>query len=82
MGKKRKKYDFDDDAAMRAVDFFSECLVHVKGKLSGQPFELLDWQKLIVFELFGWKRVSDGTRRYRKAYIEVPRKNGKSTLTE
>lgn len=78
--KKKKKYDFDDDAAMRAVDFFSECLVHVKGKLSGQPFELLDWQKLIVFELFGWKRVSDGTRRYRKAYIEVPRKNGKSTF--
>jgi len=61
------------------VEFFEQCLVHVKGALAGQPFELMDWQKRICLDLFGTKR-KDGTRQYRKAYIEVPRKNGKSTF--
>lgn len=70
---------YDEEAAERAVDFFPECLVHVKGALAGKPFELLEWQKVIIRDLFGWKR-PDGTRRYRKAYIEIPRKCGKSTF--
>ena len=46
----------------------------------GSPFILMDWQKRdIIRPLFGWKR-EDGTRKYRIAYIEIPRKNGKSTL--
>lgn len=72
---------FDDAAAQLAVDFFAECLVHVKGELAGQPFILDAWQQeRIVRPLFGWKRRVDGTRRYRTAYIEVPRKNTKSTM--
>jgi phage terminase large subunit-like protein len=60
--------------------FFRRFLRHSKGQWAGQPFELLDWQwKSIVAPLFGWKR-ADGTRRYRRGYIEVPKKNGKSTL--
>ena len=40
----------------------------------------MDWQwEQIIAPLFGWKR-QDGTRRYRRGYIEVPKKNGKSTL--
>lgn len=73
------KYVFDEQAAQRAVDFFPDCLVHVKGELAGQPFHLLPWQTAILRDLFGWKR-QDGTRRYRKCYIEIPRKNGKSTF--
>jgi len=70
---------FDEDAADRAVEFFEQ-LQHVKGPLAGQPFKLQPWQaEDIVRPLFGWKR-QDGTRRYRTAYIEIPRKNGKSTL--
>lgn len=73
-------YWFDERAARGAVNFFEKLLVHVKGEWAGQPFELQDWQReKIVEPLFGWKR-EDGTRRYRTAYIEVPRKNGKSTL--
>ena len=76
---KSDPYWFDDDAADRAVEFFEQ-LVHVKGPLAGQPFKLEPWQADdIVRPLFGWKR-QDGTRRYRTAYIEIPRKNGKSTL--
>jgi phage terminase large subunit-like protein len=71
---------FDEAAADRAEGFFRDCLTHVKGEWSGKPFELADWQRdLVIRPLFGWKR-ADGTRRYRTAYIEVPRKAGKSTL--
>lgn len=71
---------FDDAAADRAVRFFEVCLTHTKGEWAGQPFVLSDWQReRIVRPLFGWKR-ADGTRRYRTAYIQIPRKAGKSTL--
>lgn len=79
---RRKKdgiYVYDKDAGERAVSFFTDCLVHTKGPLAGQPMRLEKWQATIVRDLFGWKR-PDGTRRYRKSYIEVPRKNGKSTF--
>ncbi len=75
------KFYFDEAAASKAVDFFSKFCRHVKGPMAGQPFVLDDWQADdIVKPLFGWKRVSDNTRRYRRAYIEIPRKSGKSTL--
>lgn len=41
---------------------------------------LLPWQKFILSQVFGWKRREDNTRRFRFVYIEVPRKNGKTTL--
>lgn len=70
---------FDERAAGKAVAFFERVLKHSKGEWEGQPFLLQGWQRGFVRELFGWKR-GDGTRRYRRAYLEVPRKNGKSTL--
>jgi phage terminase large subunit-like protein len=67
-------------AADRVAFFFRTFLRHSKGQFAGKPFELLDWQfNDVIAPLFGWKR-PDGTRRYRRAYIEVPKKNGKSTL--
>lgn len=71
---------FDAKAAERVRRFFRTFLRHSKGEFAGKPFDLLDWQwEDIVAPLFGWKR-SDGSRRYRIAYIEVPKKNGKSAL--
>lgn len=73
-------YWFDEAAADRAVQFFELCLTHCKGELAGQPLKLSSWQAdTIIRPLFGWKR-PDGTRRYRTAYIEIPRKAGKTTL--
>lgn len=71
------EFYYDSEAGEKAVEFFPLFLKHYQGPLAGQPFELLDWQKVVVRDLFGWKR-ADGTRKYRTAYIEVPRKNGKS----
>jgi phage terminase large subunit-like protein len=73
-----EKFHYDKAAADRAVRFFRKCLVHAKGKWAGLPFELLPWQKKCTRDLFGWKR-ADGTRKYRTAYISVPRKQGKTT---
>jgi phage terminase large subunit-like protein len=69
---------FDAEAANSAIDFF-KLLKHSKGKWAGTPFELSAWQQFIVGCIFGWKR-ADGSRRFRVAYNEIPRKNGKSTL--
>lgn len=71
---------FDRAAADLACEFFPRFLVHLEGPLAGQAFELETWQRDdIVRPVFGWKRL-DGTRRYRVVYIEIPRKNGKTTL--
>jgi phage terminase large subunit-like protein len=71
---------FEIRAAERVRTFFDKFLRHSKGQWAGQRFQLLDWQwREIVAPLFGWKR-ADGTRRYRRGYFEVPKKNGKSTL--
>lgn len=70
---------FDAAAADRVVKFFS-FLRHSKGQFAGKPFDLQTWQSEdIIRPLFGWKRAS-GTRRFRHAYIEIPKKNGKSTM--
>lgn len=60
--------------------FFPAFLRHSKGEWGGQPFRLGPWEEFIVANLFGWKRKIDRTRRFRSAYIAIPRKNGKSTL--
>lgn len=71
---------FDLKAAERVREFFRRFLCHSKGEWAGKPFELFDWQfNDIIAPIFGWKR-ADGTRRFRKAYVELPKKNGKSSL--
>lgn len=69
---------YDKKAAERAVKFI-ENLRHFKGKWAGQRFLLMKWQLRLVRELFGWMR-KDGTRLYRSAYVEAPRKTGKTSL--
>jgi hypothetical protein len=73
----QKLYYFDQDSAEYAVRFFG-LLRHAKGRWAGQAFVLQPWQDYIVRQLFGWKRYADGQRMYRKAFIEVPRKQGKA----
>ncbi len=70
---------FEKKAARRAIDFFHECLTFTAGEWMSKPFVLQPWQQAIVANLFGWKR-PNGTRRYREAFIYVPRKCGKSEM--
>mgnify|MGYP001781607218 FL=1 len=69
---------YNKDKADRAVAFI-EHLCHTKGKWAGQPFLLLPWQEQIVRDLFGIVK-ENGKRQFLTAYIEVPKKNGKSEL--
>ena len=69
---------YDKDKADRAVAFI-ENLCHTKGKWAGKPFLLLPWQEQIVRDLFGIVK-EDGNRQFLTAYIETPKKQGKSEL--
>ena len=69
---------WDAAAARHAIEFFRH-LRHSTGEWAGKPFELQPWQAFVIGSLFGWKRV-DGLRRFRTAYVEVARKNGKSAM--
>lgn len=71
-------YYFDEAAARHAIDF-NQFVCHSKGEWAGKVFDLESWQSFIRWCIFGWKRRSDGTRRFREAYIEIARKNGKTT---
>lgn len=76
-------YHYDHALASRAVDFFPKLLKHTKNSRytkANSPFELEEWQKTIVGLLFGVVD-GEGLRRFRVGYVEVPRKNGKTTLS-
>lgn len=70
---------FDHEAADRAFRFFEGVLKLSEGQFEGQPFELHPSQAFIIGSLFGWKQ-ADGKRRFRRAYIEQGKGNGKSPL--
>lgn len=70
---------FDELAARRALLFFERALRHSKGEWAGQGVRLEPWQQFVVGALVGWKR-QEGGRRFRTAYVEVSRKNGKTLL--
>ena len=73
-------WEWDVAAAVRAIDIFGN-LRQSKGRWADQPLELLPWQAFCVGSVFGWKVKATGRRRFKIAYIEVARKNGKSTLS-
>lgn len=81
MRKPPKNTYFDKRAADRVVNFIERYVLHSIGDKAGEPFILEKWQKEdIIYPIFGTKRKSDGLRQYTLAYIEIPRKNGKSAL--
>ncbi|MCJ8139574.1 terminase large subunit [Falsirhodobacter halotolerans] len=75
------RFKFDPKAAERVCKFI-QLMPHTKGEWArqGKTLILEPWQVFFIAVVFGWMRKSDGTRRYRKALLLVPRKNGKSAL--
>lgn len=70
---------WDLEGAMRAIGFCRDVLCLNGGKFEGAPFILELWQAFIMGSLFGWKN-TDGTRRFRVAYVETGKGSGKSPL--
>lgn len=80
---KRKGYAFVFDAAQaERVCRFMELLPHTKGVWAreGQRLKLEPWQVFLTCCIFGWLRRSDSTRRFRRVFLLIPRKNGKSIM--
>lgn len=75
---KAKDSTYDKGAADYAVNFI-ECLCHTKGTWAGKKFELIDWQEQIIRDVFGTLK-PNGYRQFNTAYIEIPKKQGKSEL--
>ena len=75
---KAKGSYYDKEYADFAVTFI-ESLCHTKGTWAGKKFELIDWQEQIIRDLFGILK-PNGYRQFNTAYIEIPKKNGKSEL--
>lgn len=75
---KAKGSYYDKEYADFAVAFI-ESLCHTKGTWAGKRFELMDWQEQIIRDLFGILK-PNGYRQFNTAYIEIPKKNGKSEL--
>nr|DAN12880.1 MAG TPA: Terminase large subunit [Caudoviricetes sp.] len=73
-----KDSHYDKEAADYAV-MFIESLCHTKGTWAGKPFELIDWQEQIIRDIFGTLK-PNGYRQFNTAYVEIPKKMGKSEL--
>jgi len=69
---------YDKSYADYAVSFI-EALSHTKGTWAGKPFELIDWQEKIIRDVFGIIK-PNGYRQFNTAYVEIPKKMGKSEL--
>lgn len=72
-------YYFDDKKAQQAILFFC-FLVHTKGKLAGTRLHPEPWQQFIIAVVYGWRRKDNKKRRFKRVYIQLARKNGKSFL--
>ncbi len=70
---------YDKDAADHAVCFIEKFCCHTKGRWDGKPFELIDWQEQIIRDIFGTIK-ENGYRQFNTAYVEIPKKQGKSEL--
>lgn len=73
-----KDSKYNKTMADYAVSFI-ECRCHTKGTWAGKPFELIDWQEQIIRDVFGILK-PNGYRQFNTAYIEIPKKQGKSEL--
>lgn len=71
---------FDETAGARILRFF-DFLKHSIGEFAGQRFVLSPWQQAYLWVLFGWEKADTGLRRFRTSYLEISRKNGKSTMS-
>jgi phage terminase large subunit-like protein len=76
---KRFPYRFNDRKAQSVCGFLSD-LPHIKGRWAGSLIKLEPWQVFNLASIFGWVRKSDDLRRFTHAYLEVARKNAKSTI--
>lgn len=81
--KKRKDIWFDVDKANEMLDFVQSFVRHVKGPLAGELISLEEWEMFIFANMYGWYHENEKgniVRVIREAYVQVPKKNGKTII--
>lgn len=82
----RMDFDFNPRDAEFVIKIIEKTIVHKKGEaidgtsLTGKPFLLEPWQKFIIYNLLGFFISGTNERRYKEAFIFIPRKNGKTSF--
>ena len=71
---------FDPDKAEKPIKFISKLKHWESSQHCGKPFILQDWQKFLIYAVYGWIRKDNDTRLIRQAYLQISRKNGKTSL--
>ena len=80
------EYEYNPHDAEFVIQVIERTIVHKQGEtlegrsLRGTPFLLQEWQKFIIYNLLGFYHKGTENRRYKEAFIYVPRKNGKTSL--
>lgn len=74
------EYDANFNDAEFVIGIIEKTFVHIKGPLKNTPLLLQDWQKFIVYNLLGFFIKGTSERRFKEAFIYIPRKNGKTTF--
>lgn len=77
---KRDDIRFDENEASHCINFIERYLFQWEGAWRGMPFTLQPWQKFALQNIYGWIK-TNGRRRFTKAYIQIAKKNGKSSLS-
>lgn len=72
-------YYWDEIEAQKIVTWFGY-LRHSKGVLAGKPIDLTPWQRFDLCQIYGWRSTKNGTKRFKKSFVEVARKNAKSQM--
>ena len=70
---------WNEQEAEKIIRWFT-LLRHSKGVLAGQPIELTIWQKFVLCQIYGWRHIKTGYKRFKNAFIMVGRKNAKSQM--
>lgn len=78
---KRDDIYFDEAEANHCINFIERYCLQWEGTWRGQPFTLQLWQKFALQNIYGWIKKKNGKRRFTKAYIQIAKKNGKSSLS-
>src|SRR4051812_1240265 len=67
---RKRGFEFKPEYAEEFLNF-SELCPHTQGEWAGKPFISEPWQKFLDWNIFGWRRIDDGLRRFRKDYEEI-----------
>lgn len=72
---------FDEVEAVKMPAFSEDFLFQWEDAWEGVPFKLEPWQRFIFEQVYGWIRKDTGTRRFTEVYVQIAKKNGKSSMS-